>query len=81
MTVSARFQVKFRCKLCGYLYSRKDTLKDHIRGKHNPCYSTTDLNALVEVVPPAPGSPNVAADGPGIGGGVDGPAGADEKKT
>jgi hypothetical protein len=45
--------------LCGYLYSRKDTLKDHIRGKHNPRYSTTDLNSLVEVVPPAPNSPNL----------------------
>ena len=45
--------------MCGYLYSRKDTLKDHIRGKHNPRYSTTDLNSLVEVVPPAPNSPNL----------------------
>ena len=47
-----RRQVKFKCKICGYLYSRKDTLKDHIRGKHNPRYSTSDLNGLVEVVPP-----------------------------
>ena len=47
------FQVKFKCKICGYLYSRKDTLKDHIRGKHNPRYSTSDLNGLVEVVPPS----------------------------
>ena len=51
--------MKFRCKLCGYLYSRKDTLKDHIRGKHNPRYSTSDLNSMVEVVPPAPTSPNL----------------------
>ena len=40
-----------RCKLCGYLYSRKDTLKDHIRGKHNANFSNSDLNNLVEVVP------------------------------
>ena len=45
------FKVKFRCKLCGYLYSRKDTLKDHIRGKHCANYSNSDLNNLVEVVP------------------------------
>ena len=50
------FQVKFKCKICGFLYSRKDTLKDHIRGKHNPRYSTTDLNSLVEVVPPSNGA-------------------------
>jgi hypothetical protein len=50
--------------LCGYLYSRKDTLKDHIRGKHNPRYSTSDLNSLVEVVPPAPTSPNLV--GPSV---------------
>jgi len=49
-------QVKFKCKICGFLYSRKDTLKDHIRGKHNPRYSTTDLNSLVEVVPPSNGA-------------------------
>ena len=60
-TFSKYFQVKFRCKLCGYLYSRKDTLKDHIRGKHNPRYSTSDLNSLVEVVPPASTSPNLIA--------------------
>ena len=46
-------QVKFRCKICGYLYSRKDTLKDHIRGKHNARFSTQDLNQLVDVVTPA----------------------------
>ena len=46
-------QVKFRCKLCGYLYSRKDTLKDHIRGKHNTRFSTQDLNQLVETVTPS----------------------------
>ncbi|XP_059098229.1 protein tramtrack, beta isoform-like isoform X3 [Tigriopus californicus] len=45
-------QVKFRCKICGYLYSRKDTLKDHIRGKHNTKFSTQDLNQLVETVTP-----------------------------
>ena len=27
-------QIKFQCGLCGFMYSRKDTLKDHIRGKH-----------------------------------------------
>ena len=46
-------QVKFRCKICGYLYSRKDTLKDHIRGKHNTRFSTQDLNQLVETVTPS----------------------------
>ena len=55
-TFSNVFQVKFKCKICGFLYSRKDTLKDHIRGKHNPRYSTTDLNSLVEVVPPSNGA-------------------------
>jgi hypothetical protein len=43
------------------LYSRKDTLKDHIRGKHNPRYSTSDLNSLVEVVPPASSSPGLVS--------------------
>ena len=57
------FQVKFKCKLCGFLYSRKDTLKDHIRGKHNPRYSTTDLNSLVEVVPPSNGTPAPPVNG------------------
>merc|ERR1719483_1731034 len=43
--------IKFRCALCGYLYSRKDTLKDHIRGKH--CvYSPAELNNLVQVFVP-----------------------------
>ena len=51
------FQVKFRCKICGYLYSRKDTLKDHIRGKHNANFSNSDLNALVEVVPSSAPTP------------------------
>ena len=50
-------QVKFRCKLCGYLYSRKDTLKDHIRGKHNANFSNSDLNNLVEVVPSVSSQP------------------------
>ena len=45
-------QVKFRCRLCGYLYSRKDTLKDHIRGKH-ATVATTDLNSLVDLHNPA----------------------------
>jgi hypothetical protein len=52
MAVITLSQVKFRCKICGYLYSRKDTLKDHIRGKHNTRFSTQDLNHLVEVVTP-----------------------------
>ncbi len=33
------------------MYSRKDTLKDHIRGKHHANFSNSDLNNLVEVVP------------------------------
>ena len=49
--------MKFRCKLCGYLYSRKDTLKDHIRGKHNANFSNSDLNNLVEVVPSVSSQP------------------------
>ena len=44
--------MKFRCKICGYLYSRKDTLKDHIRGKHNARFSTQELNQLVDTVTP-----------------------------
>jgi len=48
--------VKFRCKICGYLYSRKDTLKDHIRGKHNTRFSTQDLNQLVDTVTPEAGA-------------------------
>ena len=54
-------QVKFRCKICGYLYSRKDTLKDHIRGKHSARFSNADLNALVEVVPAATNVAKAAA--------------------
>ena len=48
--------MKFRCKICGYLYSRKDTLKDHIRGKHNARFSTTELNQLVDTVTPTSSS-------------------------
>ncbi len=51
-------QIKFRCKICGYLYSRKDTLKDHIRGKHNARFSTQELNQLVETVTPITNAPN-----------------------
>lgn len=47
--------MKFRCKICGYLYSRKDTLKDHIRGKHNARFSTQELNQLVDTVTPNTG--------------------------
>ena len=50
--------MKFRCKICGYLYSRKDTLKDHIRGKHNARFSTQELNQLVDTV-----TPNTAGGG------------------
>jgi len=46
--------IKFRCALCGYLYSRKDTLKDHIRGKHCVC-SPAELNSLVQVFIPEEG--------------------------
>jgi len=43
--------IKFRCALCGYLYSRKDTLKDHIRGKH--CVgSPAELNSFVQMFIP-----------------------------
>ena len=59
--MSFLFQVKFRCKICGYLYSRKDTLKDHIRGKHSARFSNADLNALVEVVPAAANVAKAAA--------------------
>ena len=49
--------MKFRCKICGYLYSRKDTLKDHIRGKHNARFSTQELNQLVDTVTPNAATP------------------------
>ena len=53
----SQIQVKFRCKICGYLYSRKDTLKDHIRGKHNARFSTQELNQLVDTVTPNAATP------------------------
>ena len=43
--------MKFRCALCGYMYSRKDTLKDHIRGKHNIGLAG-ELNRLVQIFVP-----------------------------
>ena len=50
-SILSALQVKFRCVLCGYMYSRKDTLKDHIRVKHSICLPT-ELNRLVQVFIP-----------------------------
>ena len=43
-------QIKFQCGLCGYMYSRKDTLKDHIRGKHI-LPKHVNISQLIGVVP------------------------------